>query len=101
MKTYCFDLDNTLCDSIDDDYPQSTPKVDRIRKVNKLYDEGNKIIICTARGAISRIDWAELTKEQLRLWNIKHHELWLGKPYADYYIDDKAINHFDFDWESK
>jgi len=31
----------------------------------------------------------------LEEWNIKYHELILGKPYADYYIDNKGINILD------
>ena len=37
-----------------------------------------------------------LTKMQLDIWGCKYHDLILGKPSADYYIDDKAINDYDF-----
>ena len=37
-----------------------------------------------------------LTKMQLDIWGCKYHELILGKPSADYYIDDKAVNSDDF-----
>ena len=40
--------------------------------------------------------WLELTKLQLSIWNCKYHELIMGKPSADYYIDDKAVNSDDF-----
>jgi hypothetical protein len=33
---------------------------------------------------------------QLELWGCKYHELIMGKPSADYYIDDKAIKDNDF-----
>ena len=46
---YCFDLDNTLCNT-EGNYYESYPIQSRIDKVNKLYDEGNTIIIDTARG---------------------------------------------------
>ena len=32
----------------------------------------------------------ELTKQQLDDWGVKYHELIMGKPHADYFIDDKA-----------
>ena len=34
----------------------------------------------------------EITKDQLRAWGVKHHELIMGKPHYDIFIDDKAIN---------
>jgi hypothetical protein len=37
-----------------------------------------------------------LTKMQLGIWGCKYHELVLGKPSADYYIDDKAIESNEF-----
>ena len=93
-KTYCFELDNTLCSTIGEDYSKSEPIQKRIEIVNKLYDEGNKVIIFTARGSVTGIDWTELTKKQLQSWNLKYTKLLLGKPAADFYIDDKAADPF-------
>ena len=36
------------------------------------------------------------TYDQLKSWGCKFHELQLGKPAADFYIDDKAIKDHDF-----
>lgn len=89
---YCFDLDNTLCITVDGDYENSTPIQDRIDKVNKLHSEGNRIIIDTARGSVTGIDWFDLTKDQLDKWGLSYDELRVGiKKYADVYIDDKGI----------
>ena len=33
-----------------------------------------------------------MTKNQLKDWGVKYHSLKLGKPEADIYIDDKALN---------
>ncbi len=66
------DLDNTLCLTSGSDYENSRPIESRIVKVNKLKEEGNQIIIWTARGTNSGIDWSELTKNQLQKWNIKY-----------------------------
>ena len=99
MKIYCFDLDNTLCKSHLDDYTKSEPIHTRIDQVNKLFAEGNRIIICTARGSLTGIDWKVLTEQQLRDWSVRYHELWLGKPYADIYVDDKACKDTDFQWD--
>jgi phosphatidate phosphatase PAH1 len=107
MKTYCIDIDGTICTNGDCEsckYEGSIPKHDRIQKINQLYDEGNIIKYFTARGMGRYKDNAEkakekfysLTKMQLNIWGCKYHELILGKPSADYYIDDKAMNDNEF-----
>ncbi len=89
---YFIDLDNTLCNTINGDYNNSKPIVERINKVNKLKEEGNYIAIWTARGSNSYIDYKELTLKQLADWNIQYDELLVGKPDYDIYIDDKSFN---------
>ena len=97
MIRYCFDLDGTLCNTINGDYENSTPFFDRIIKVNDLYEKGNFIIIETARGSMTNNDFFTLTFNQLTSWGVKFHELRVGvKKYADFYIDDKAIKDTDF-----
>ena len=96
MGVYCFDLDNTLCFSIGDDYERSTPYQDRIDAVNRLYDQGHTVIIFTARGSLSGRDLEEFTHGQLQKWGLRFHSLRLGKPFADFYIDDKAVKDTEF-----
>ena len=86
------DLDNTLCETEDSNYTKSKPIKERIIKVNKLKDDGNKITIWTARGQTSGIDYTELTKKQLTDWGIRYDKLLMGKPSYDLYIDDKSVN---------
>ena len=101
---YIIDIDNTICLTRKDaegrwDYPNSVPYQYRIDMVNELYDGGNTIIYWTARGSGSGLDWTELTKQQLDSWGCKYHEVRLGKPSYDVWIDDKAFNdehYFDF-----
>jgi len=101
---YIFDLDNTLCITEESNYFNSIPLLDRIKIVNKLYDEGNIIIIYTARGMGSTNNnqikaiqkYYSLTETQLKNWGIQYHDLILGKPSGDYYIDDKGINDNEF-----
>ena len=38
------------------------------------------------------IDWRKETEVQMKAWGVKYHKLFLGKPGADIYIDDKAVN---------
>ena len=102
-ETYVFDLDGTLC-SQETEYNLAKPLTERIKKVNELYDAGFRIIIYTARG-MNRFNgdteecyrnFYALTSKQLEKWNVKYHQLLLGKPAAIHYIDDKAINDKDF-----
>jgi phosphoglycolate phosphatase-like HAD superfamily hydrolase len=97
FKTYCFDLDGTLCSNESLDYNEAKPFVDRIAMVNKLYDDGHTILIETARGSVSGVNWRDITEAQLNNWGVKHHTLRVGvKLAADIYIDDKAIKDIDF-----
>ena len=101
-KTYVFDLDHTLCDTKKDSsgrwlYFESIPYYDRIEKVNKLKEQGHKIIIETARGSDSKINHYEKTYNQLISWGLKFDILRTGVKFsASYYIDDKALNSEDF-----
>jgi hypothetical protein len=89
---YCFDLDGTLC-THEKNYEDAKPMKDRIKKVNLLFDEGNIILIDTARGSTTGIDWFDITKKQLDEWGIKYHKLRVGiKLNFDILIDDKAMN---------
>ena len=109
-KRYCVDIDGTICTpTVGRDYHKAEPWQDRIKVLNKLYDEGNYIIYFTAR-AMGRFSdephsiaslkaegvLFELTQNQLKEWGVKYHELIMGKPHADYFIDDKGINSEDF-----
>tara|TARA_B100000029_G_scaffold69156_1_gene61569 strand:+ start:807 stop:1139 length:333 start_codon:yes stop_codon:yes gene_type:complete len=105
---YCVDIDGTICSpTIGRDYENAQPWQNRIDVINKLYDDGDYIIYFTARGmgrfagdpdagAKASAILFELTKEQLDSWGCKYHELILGKPHADYFIDDKGINSNEF-----
>jgi phosphatidate phosphatase PAH1 len=103
---YVVDIDGTICypGNGDQRYTHATPRWDRIHTINKLYDEGHQIIYLTARGmgrhSNSRIlsykEFYDSTYDQLKSWQCKFHELHLGKPSGDYYIDDKGINADDF-----
>lgn len=91
--TFCFDLDGTLCTNTDGNYESAKPFEDRIRIVNSLFEKGNIIIIDTARGSTTKIDWYEFTEKQLKEWGILYTKLRVGiKPFADFYIDDKSID---------
>lgn len=85
---YVVDIDGTVC-SQEKDYSKAQPFLDRIEKINNLYDNGHYVVYFTARGTETGIDWREVTENQFKEWNVKYHELIFGKPSADYYIDDR------------
>lgn len=90
------DIDNTICYyEISNnilDYSKAIPYTERIHKMNKLFDEGNTIIYWTARGTMTGELWFQTTLHQLKTWGCKFHELRMGKPKYDLFIDDKNIN---------
>lgn len=88
---FCIDIDNTICRTKREKYETAEPIIERIKTINKLYEEGHTIIILTARGSETGKDWKELTKTQLSDWGVKHHRLVFGKPAADFYVDDKNL----------
>jgi histidinol phosphatase-like enzyme len=92
-KIIYIDIDETICRTPDSrDYTLSEPILENIKKANLLYDQGNKIVYWTARGTVTGIDWESTTKEQFNRWGVRYHDLKLGKPYYDLFIDDKNMN---------
>ena len=98
----CFDLDNTLVTypTIPNDYSSVKPVNSAIALVNQLKKDGHEIIIHTARrmtthnnnvGKVIK-DIAMVTLTTLDKFGIPYDELIFGKPIADIYIDDRAIN---------
>jgi hypothetical protein len=94
--TYIIDIDNTICKTEGADYVNAKPYFDRIKQINKLYDERNEIIYYTSRGTISGINWKELTEKQFKQWNVKYTKLLFGKIQYDYWVDDKSRSIHEF-----
>ena len=98
-KTICFDIDNVLCTTKNSKYRNSKPKIQVVRKINKLYSDGHKIIFFTSR-FMGRTNnntkkaysmGFKLTTNQLKKWKVKYHKLIMGKPSYDLIIDDLSI----------
>ena len=108
IKTICFDLDNTLCITKKNYYRKSKPIKKNINLVNNLYDNGYIIKIFTARFmgrsnenlTKAKQRGFEMTKKQLKSWNLKYHKLIFGKPVYDIIIDDKAYG-YNSSWTKK
>ena len=96
IMKYMVDIDNTICYNANSNYEQSQPDMERIAKLNKLFDEGHEIHYWTARGGNSGIDWTELTNKQLNDWGVKHTSINMKKPVYDVWVDDRAVNIKDF-----
>ena len=87
------DIDETICYYDEKrDYNIAKPYYNRIEKINSLYEQGNTIVYWTARGTVTQENWFNVTLKQLNSWNCKFHELRMGKPAYDLFIDDKNIN---------
>lgn len=102
--TYVFDIDGTVCNNTFGKYEEAEPLCERINAINRLYDNGHKIVMFTARG-MERYNgdlekvyerFYYFTLQQLKNWGLKFHQLKLGKPAADVYVDDKGIKDENF-----
>lgn len=99
---FCFDLDNTLVTypKIAGNYSSVEPIQNNINFCNLMYDMGYKVIIHTARkmktccGNVQKVreQVEQITIDKLKEFGVKYHELIFGKPYADFYIDDLAVD---------
>ncbi len=96
-KKLVFDIDGVIA-RLEPElrYDRSEPDKEMIAVINRLYELGNHIVLFTARGYRTGLDWSDVTKEQLQKWGVKYHELKFGKPDADLYIDDKGLSINDF-----
>jgi hypothetical protein len=91
-STFCFDLDGTLCSNTFGEYESAAPFPWAIARVNVLAGAGHRIVIFTARGSATGLDWADRTRAQLEGWGVHYDDLVFGKPSADVYIDDRAVH---------
>jgi dTDP-glucose 4,6-dehydratase len=96
VKTFVIDIDGTICTNTDGAYHSAAPFKEIIDKINGLRSDGHKIVYFTARGSKTGLDWRPLTEQQLATWGAEYDELILGKPFGDYYIDDKGVTIKDF-----
>ena len=98
----CFDIDNTLVTypEIEGDYSTVKPIQTTIDYLKTLKSLGHTIILYTARrmkthkGNVASVikDIGRVTFDKLDEFGIPYDEIYFGKPYANYYIDDLAVN---------
>ena len=98
------DVDDTILFTENRDYENSRPNVPVVEGLRKLKDKGWKIILMSARGMGRSNGDISLVREEViaeiekfvEKYDIPCHEIVLGKPWASYYIDDKAIRPDEF-----
>lgn len=82
------DMDGTICTEMRQfSRCLAEPKSEAVDVINKLYDAGNTIIIYSARTWVEY----EMTVDWLQRYGVKYHQLFMGKPIGDVWIDDRAI----------
>ena len=98
------DVDDTILFTENRDYANSRPNVPVVEGLRKLEANGWKIVLMSARG-MGRSDGnielvrAEVLAEIERFvekYDVPCHEIVLAKPFANYYIDDKALRPDEF-----
>lgn len=106
---YCFDIDGVIAEIQKKgpvkSYSMSKPNKKIIKLINQLKKSGNYIILYTARrmrscnsnyGKVINKTGLE-TMSWLKKNRVNFDEIYFGKPWADVYIDDKAIRFENFD----
>lgn len=105
-KTLCFDIDGCICSATNGDYENAQPIRDAVSLINDLYEKGHHILLFSSRfmgrtrgnpSEAYAIGY-DFTRKQLAGWGVHYHELQLGKPRADIFIDDRAV-FFENDWK--
>jgi capsule biosynthesis phosphatase len=99
-----FDLDRTLLSppKVPGDYSTCVPYTATVDFVRFLKSQGHTIIINTARGMRSRggnlgriaTEVAPCVYDSLKKWSIPADEVYFGKPYGHFYVDDLAVSAF-------
>ncbi len=105
----CIDVDGTICHLRENtqNYQDVAPIKGAVQALKQLNKQGHYIILCTARhmktceanlGKVIAKEGLNLM-QWLQIHDFVFDELWFGKPYADIYIDDKALT-FSGCWDS-
>eukprot|EP00584_Thalassiosira_punctigera_P005080 CAMPEP_0172535034 /NCGR_PEP_ID=MMETSP1067-20121228/7205_1 /TAXON_ID=265564 ORGANISM="Thalassiosira punctigera, Strain Tpunct2005C2" /NCGR_SAMPLE_ID=MMETSP1067 /ASSEMBLY_ACC=CAM_ASM_000444 /LENGTH=474 /DNA_ID=CAMNT_0013319925 /DNA_START=125 /DNA_END=1549 /DNA_ORIENTATION=+ len=99
---FVFDLDNTLVThpQIKGDYASCQPIERNIQYCKELKRQGHYIIVATARrmrthhGCVGAVvsDIGKVTIDQLEKFGIPHDEVFFGKPWGHFYVDDANVD---------
>lgn len=107
MKRLIFDIDDTICTTVDGDYQNSIPIIPVIEKIRQYKREGFEICFSTSRnmrtyngnsGKISAYTLPVII-EWLKKYDVPYDEIYVAKPWCGFegfYVDDKAIRPDEF-----
>lgn len=105
----CIDIDGTICTlrQQNESYARVKPLPGAVERIRSLRAEGHYIILATSRHmATCQANVGQVMARQgktlldwLERHGFEYDELWLGKPHADMYIDDKACR-FTGSWQT-
>ena len=103
-KTIVVDIDNTILTTINRDYDNSQPMMEVIVGLRELKKAGWRIVLHTARGQGRSNGNIDLVREDVTRevetfcskYDVPFDELILGKVWASYYIDDRALRPEEF-----
>ena len=84
MSIYAFDIDGTICNNTFGKYDDAVPIPDRIAYINYLFDNGHTIKMSQPEGALQTLIDSQ-NRQAIKKMGSWHHELIMGKPYADFY----------------
>lgn len=106
-KILCFDLDNVICKTTNNNYSKSKPIEKNIHIINQLYNKNFYIKIFTARymGRNNEKKNKVLKKFKetkfflTKVCKLKFHKLIMCKPTYDLFIDDKSLG-YNKNWSS-
>ena len=82
----CFDIDNVICKTLNNDYKSSKPIKKNIKIINLLKKRGHYIKLFTSRYMgrnnenmkLAKKQGLQTTKMQIKKWNINYNELFKG-----------------------
>lgn len=98
------DVDDTICFTTARDYAKSIANVPVIEKLRKAKELGYSIVLHTARGQGRSNGNVASVEEEVKAeieamcikFDVPFDEIVLGKVWAKYYIDDKALRPSEF-----
>lgn len=97
--TICFDIDNTICNSIRRNHPEDIlkvkPRKDIIKIIRELKRRKHKIVFFTRRGILK--NGRKFTLQWLKKYKIPFDKLITKKPHYDIFIGDRLMTIFQSD----
>lgn len=102
--TIVCDVDDTLCFTVERDYANSTPNLPVIAKLQEAHQKGYRIVLHTARGQgrsqglIASVAGEVILEIESLCYrfSIPYDQIVVGKEWAKWYVDDRALRPDEF-----